>query len=117
MNQPTHEEIALQAYQLWQDGGSIHGTDVETWLEAERQLAGRTKSAAPKPADTENVKFEAFAPATIKAPAAATIPDREAVTAELQKAEARAPQVPHHTGPAAKPAPPGKPIWSKPHGA
>lgn len=38
MNTPTHDEIALQAAQLWKDRGCPEGIDNEIWLEAERQL-------------------------------------------------------------------------------
>src|SRR5688572_2879813 len=121
MNKPTHEDIALKAYSIWQERGSVHGNDTEIWLEAERALTEQTEEASEPTtkaqAVTERVKAEASTPTTIKAPATRTIPSKELATAEVQKAEARAPQVPHHTGPAAKPAPPGKPIWDKPHGA
>lgn len=126
MSQPTHDEIAVRAYQIWELRGSIHGIDTQTWLEAERELHARAQAADPKAAAaehhhkaaaTEEPKAEASTPTTIKAPATPTIPTKELATAEVQKAEARAPQVPHHTGPTAKPAPPGKPIWNKPHGA
>lgn len=107
MSKPTHDEIARKAYQLWQDRGSLHGTDTEIWLEAEQALA----------AEADQSSARASTPTTIKAPAAATQPDKETITAERQKVAARAPQVPHHTAPVAKPAPPGKPIWDKPHSA
>ena len=117
MNNPTHEEISQKAYALWQERGSLHGSDTEIWLEAERALREQqTQEATPKAQEvTERVKAEASTPTTIKAPATPTIPTKEVAVAEVQKAEARAPQVPHHTGPTAKPAPPGKPIWDKPH--
>jgi hypothetical protein len=118
MNKPTHEEIALKAYSIWQERGSVHGNDTEIWLAAERAL--RDQPAEPTTKDiviTERIKAEASTPTTIKAPATPTIPSKELATAEVQKAEARAPQIPHHTAPVAKPAPPGKPIWDKPHGA
>ena len=138
MSHPTHDEIAIRAYQIWEVRGGIHGIDQQTWLEAERELQARAQAAAPKqvaiehhrsehhkdkdkaehqaePQKTESPKAEASTPTTIKAPAAATVPTRELATAAVQKAEARAPQVPHHTGPTAKPAPPGKPVWDRPH--
>jgi hypothetical protein len=131
MSHPAHDEIALRAHQIWESRGGIHGIDTQTWLEAERELTAHAQALAPKqtatehhhhkdkaePQKTESPKAEASTPTTIKAPAAATVPTRELATAEVQKAEARAPQVPHHTGPTSKPAPPGKPIWDKPHGA
>jgi hypothetical protein len=39
--QQQHEDIARLAYAIWQDRGCPHGTDVEDWLEAERQLSRR----------------------------------------------------------------------------
>jgi hypothetical protein len=35
---PSHEVIALRAYQLYVDCGCPEGRDVEFWLEAEQQL-------------------------------------------------------------------------------
>jgi hypothetical protein len=37
---PTHDDIALRAYVLFEQAGSPAGRDVEFWLEAERQLTG-----------------------------------------------------------------------------
>ena len=118
MNKPSHDEIAVRAYQLWESRGGIHGIDTDTWLEAELELTARAQAATPEAARlTESVKAQASTPTTIKAPLSPAIPDREHALAEAQKAEARAPQIPNHAGPKAKPAPPGKPIWDKPHGA
>ena len=36
--QPTHDEIAVRAYELWEQRHRPEGYDVEFWLEAERQL-------------------------------------------------------------------------------
>ena len=39
--------VAMRAYQLFLESGSVHGYDVEHWLQAEREiLAGRLTSAA-----------------------------------------------------------------------
>jgi hypothetical protein len=35
---PTHEMIAMRAYELWCTRGFTHGRDVEDWLDAEREL-------------------------------------------------------------------------------
>ena len=35
---PTHHQIAVRAYQLWEENGRPDGTDREDWFEAERQL-------------------------------------------------------------------------------
>jgi len=37
-SQPTQEEIARLAYEVFGRRGSTHGHDVEDWLEAEREL-------------------------------------------------------------------------------
>jgi len=37
-NQPTHDEIARVAYQIWEHRGRPQGFDVKFWLEAERQI-------------------------------------------------------------------------------
>jgi hypothetical protein len=34
----TQEQIAQRAYQLWEKRGKAHGSDLEDWLEAEREL-------------------------------------------------------------------------------
>src|ERR1044071_911894 len=36
--EPTHEDIARRAYQLFEDRGREHGHDLEDWLQAEREL-------------------------------------------------------------------------------
>jgi len=35
---PTHEEIAHLAYSFWEGRGRQHGSALEDWLRAERQL-------------------------------------------------------------------------------
>jgi hypothetical protein len=35
---PTHEQVALVAYQLWKKGGCQPGHDRDYWLQAEKQL-------------------------------------------------------------------------------
>jgi hypothetical protein len=34
----THEQIARRAYELWLARGGMHGTHLEDWLAAEREL-------------------------------------------------------------------------------
>jgi hypothetical protein len=36
--QPTHEDIARRAYQLYEERGGEHGRDLEDWFQAEREL-------------------------------------------------------------------------------
>jgi len=42
------EEIALRAYHIFLQRGSIHGWDVDDWLAAERELLGESKSKPVK---------------------------------------------------------------------
>lgn len=55
---PTHEQIAALAHELWTERGSPEGSDVDIWLEAERQLRGtpaRTNGGDPIPADPDRI--------------------------------------------------------------
>ena len=36
---PGHDAIALAAYLIWEQRGRPQGSDIECWLEAERQIA------------------------------------------------------------------------------
>jgi hypothetical protein len=40
---PTHQQIAIRAYQLWKSQGEPAGVDRENWLEAERQLRAEAR--------------------------------------------------------------------------
>jgi len=37
-NEPTHEEIAARAYEIFLKRGSAPGREIEDWLEAEKEL-------------------------------------------------------------------------------
>jgi hypothetical protein len=119
MKTPTHDEIALQAHQLWRDRGCPDCCDTEIWLEAERQLSGGSPRAGGPTADTfaERVEAETAAESVVEYHLSPAATEQEAIKAAIQKQEARAPQVPHHTGPAAKPPETGKPLWTRPHGS
>ncbi len=41
---PSHEEIAMRAYVIWQNKGCPIGHDAEDWFEAERQLLQTMKT-------------------------------------------------------------------------
>lgn len=99
-----HDDIARQARLLWQERGCPVGCDDEIWIEAERQMSG-AEGAKPVTAP-ENFATNPVSPAMAA---------KEAITTALQKQEARAPQVPHHTGPRAQPAVTGKPVWPQGH--
>lgn len=90
MNPPTHAEISERAASIWQERGRPSGQDDEIWLEAEKQLS------APLPEGQSEHALEE--------------------KAELQRKDAMAPRLPHkRSAPKKKPAPSGKPLWSKPH--
>lgn len=36
--QLNHEQVALRAYQIWQERGCTHGHDCEDWVKAEEEL-------------------------------------------------------------------------------
>ena len=40
--EPTHDEIARRAYQLFEKRGAAHGHDWDDWLQAERELQQET---------------------------------------------------------------------------
>ena len=42
---PTQEQIAALAYAIWEDRGRPAGSDVECWIEAERELSGPVASS------------------------------------------------------------------------
>jgi hypothetical protein len=117
MNTPTHDEIALQAEQLWRKRGCPGGRDEEIWFEAERQLSKDSPPEAGRKADsfTNRAKAETAAESVVEYQISPAVSEQEAINAALQKQAARAPQVPHHLGPKAKPPESGKPLWDKPH--
>ena len=43
--EPTHEDIARRAYQLYEDRGGGHGSEREDWFQAERELRQRARRA------------------------------------------------------------------------
>ncbi len=107
---PTHDAIARQAHELWQDRGCPNGSDSEIWLEAERQLAGgeeaqifNARAAAETAAESQT---EYYLPSTM--------PQQQAIQAALQKQSARAPQMAPPNGPKPQPPETGKPLWDKP---
>jgi len=100
---PPHEKVAHEAYKLWERHGRPDGRDAEFWFEAERRLhySGRDEHEPGPPA----------------APARLASPDDLAARDLQQKNEARASHLSggHESPMSARPAPPGKPLWDKPH--
>ncbi len=46
--QPTQEEIAVRAYQIYLKRGGTPGNELEDWIQAERQLIGDNGKPHPK---------------------------------------------------------------------
>jgi len=121
---PTHEEISARGYALWEQRGRPANAESEIWLAAEAQLRAealnvesRTSKDESHARLAEGLDESRHSSKSGGGQIAPTSVEHQAIIDELQKQSARAPQVPHHTGPKANPAPPGKPIWSKPHGS
>jgi hypothetical protein len=55
-NQPTQEEIALRAYQIYLERGGVPGNEFEDWMEAQRQLAAENGKATENGKAAENGK-------------------------------------------------------------
>lgn len=128
---PSHDEISKRAFQLWHEHGSPAGHETETWLIAERQLTAKAAetTAALATLAVHEAQHETRAAAQLERTVTATaaksmadehplspaVPDQKALNVAQQKHDARAPQIPHHTGPHTKPPESGKPVWNQPH--
>jgi hypothetical protein len=44
-----HERIAERAYAKWVKRGMKHGSHMQDWLEAERELVGEARNNPPRP--------------------------------------------------------------------
>jgi len=108
-NKPTHQEIALRAYALFEQNGRVSGRDRENWLAAEAQLiAERNGRRAPE----SNQSPKATPPKP--APKAAEPPPKPKLAETSQPA--RAPQASQNNQsprPAARTAP-RQPVTSRP---
>ena len=111
MPTPTHDEIAQEAQQLWQQRGCPAGHDTEIWLKAERKL----NQAPAANTFTARTSAEAAAESEIENLLSPAESEQMSIRAAVQKEDARAPKVSHHTGPKTKTAETGKPLWSRPH--
>ena len=106
MTAPTHSAIAARAYEIWQDDGEPSHRDTTNRLEAERQLTAIL-------ADAQSNSAAAHLAATVFFESHHAFVQAERIA--LQKHDARAPKIPHHTGPHAKPVESGKPLWNQAH--
>lgn len=130
MKTHSHQDISDRAYHLWLERGRPHGRDVEFWHEAEQRLreetAGESSNGSSEKGHStseskgasalaDRLKSETAAESAVEFHISPPVSDDEAVKAALQKKEARAPQMPTHTGPKQKPPETGKPLWNQPH--
>jgi len=99
MNPPTQQEISQRAESLWRERGCPAGSDLEIWLEAERQTIG--SRSADTFVDRTNAETAAESVVEYQITPAGT--EQQAIQAAMQKQEARAPQVAHHVGPKSRP--------------
>jgi len=111
MTTATHNEISQEAQRLWQEWGCPNGRDTEIWLEAERKLS---EDPAPN-TFTARSSAEAASESEIENLLSPAESEQMSIRAAVQKEDARAPKVSHHTGPKTKTAETGKPLWSRPH--
>jgi monoterpene epsilon-lactone hydrolase len=51
---PSHEEIALRAYQLWEERGKPQGSHVEDWYLAEAELRHQSDASGDRPPATKD---------------------------------------------------------------
>lgn len=49
MSNPSHSDIALRAYQMWEREGRPHGRDKEHWATAEREILGAATAQQDQP--------------------------------------------------------------------
>jgi len=110
VQQPTHDEIAARAYELWEQRCRPEGCDLVIWLEAERQVRAGVKLYQEQPV------VSAQPPHAIAVKAHVDTPSRPAPLARSQsgwragiKAEGQAkPRTPRRTIPPARQAKPGR---------
>ncbi|HXG48119.1 MAG TPA: DUF2934 domain-containing protein [Methylomirabilota bacterium] len=84
--QPTHEEVARRAYELWEQRGRPQGRDVELWLEAEGQLRsslGRGEQQQRSSVATVLQKGSASLPAPVSRKAQPIAPATEATRRQV----------------------------------
>ena len=67
--EPTHEDIARRAYQLYEDRGGEHGRDREDWFQAERDI--RLRDGARENPTEEGRDAKAQLPARLLLPRSA----------------------------------------------
>jgi hypothetical protein len=66
---PTHAEISVRAYEIFEERGSIPGDDVSNWLEAEAELSRAVELEAEAQSETRNKPEAKYVDSPISAPA------------------------------------------------
>ena len=66
---PTHEEISVRAYEIFEERGSIPGDDVSNWLEAEAELLRAAELEAEAQSETHSKPEAKYVDSPISAPA------------------------------------------------
>jgi hypothetical protein len=66
---PTHEQVAVRAYEIFEERGSVAGDDVSQWLEAEQELSRAAEiSAATELRDSRSKSEPRIVDSPISAP-------------------------------------------------
>jgi hypothetical protein len=63
---PTQQEIATHAYQLYLNSGCRHGSDLEHWFQAEKEVGAKFFTPPPAPAKASEAKVPAVKAANAK---------------------------------------------------
>lgn len=67
---PTQEEIALRAYQIYLERGGAPGNEFEDWIQAERELLAENAKPAPENGKAAAENGKARRKATVKSASA-----------------------------------------------
>ena len=90
-HQPTHDEIALHAYLIWEKEGCLPGHEQACWLQAEAQLRLTRQQQAELAASQSTRPWPPAAPAAAKLATARTAKPAIAKTNRLAPAFAAKP--------------------------
>jgi hypothetical protein len=96
--QLSHDEIARQAYLLWEQRGCPQGCDVEFWLEAERQILSAGKpnreqfTASARSPDALSVQSQPSQTAAKSASPVRSRTNKQAATMEEDKVKQSTPR-------------------------
>ncbi len=97
LNEPSHEEIAMRAFFLWENAGRPAGQSIVFWLRAEAELRAINQAKAAAAAETAlkaSTPTRSLQPVVAKAPVAKkpAVKPAPAAAATTAKAELTAPR-------------------------